>query len=53
MTSKTKLIIMTISFLMLLYASMLGEGSASNLIIIAFFIKSIKDYIDTRAEEKK
>lgn len=53
MTSKTKLIIMTIVVLMLLYVSITSDDSSFNLIIIAFFIKSIKDYIDTRAKEKK
>lgn len=53
MTSKTKLIILVIALLMLLYASIIGEGSAFNLLIIVIFIAGIKNYIDTRAEEKK
>ncbi len=53
MTSKTKLILLSIALLMLLYTSIIGDDSAFNLIAIILFTAGIKYYADTRAEEKK
>ena len=52
MTSKIRLIVILISFILLLYASMIGEGSAFNLVIIGAFAIGIKEYISLRTDEK-
>ncbi|WP_270642148.1 hypothetical protein [Paraclostridium sordellii] len=52
MTSKIRLIVILISFILLLYASMIGEGSAFNLVIIGAFAIGIKECISLRNDEK-
>lgn len=52
MTSKIKLIVLLISFILLLYASTIGEGSVFNIVIIGAFVIGIKEFINLRNDEK-
>lgn len=52
MTSKIKLIVILISFILLLYASTIGEGSVFNIVIIGAFVIGIKEFINLRNDEK-
>ncbi|MGL5756724.1 MAG: hypothetical protein ACRCYC_15445 [Paraclostridium sp.] len=53
MSNKTRLIMIVISSMLILYASMLGEGSAFNLVTIWLFVKGMKDCITKLIAERK